>query len=74
MQPEVISFANKLGVGVSDASYPAPAVAAPVLRFSLLTEIVQNVDHKHVSRQIVLAAIDSCIGAANSGNDESVIA
>lgn len=64
-EPEVILFASKLGVGVTGQSFPAPAVGGPVLPFNLLAHVIdQNVGHRHVDRQMVLDAIDRCIGAA----------
>lgn len=67
LEPEVMLFANKIGVSVTGQSFPAPAVGGPVLPFNLLGHVIdQNIGHRSVSRQTVLDAIDRCIGGANA--------
>lgn len=63
--PEVVHWANRLGVGVTGQSFPAPAVGGPIIPFNLLTCVVdQSIGHTSVSTNNVLDAIDKCIGAA----------
>lgn len=64
-QPEVVHWANRLGVGVTGQSFPAPAVGGPVIPFNLLACVTdQNIGHTRVPTAKVLEAIDECIGAA----------
>jgi hypothetical protein len=65
LEPEVMLYAQHLGVGVGGQSFPAPAVGGPVIPFNLLSCVTdQWVGHKHVPVATVLDAIDRCIGAA----------
>lgn len=64
-QPEVVHWANRLGVDVRGQSFPAPTVGDPVIPFNLLARVVdQNIGHTLVSTNDVLDTIDRCIGAA----------
>jgi hypothetical protein len=65
LQPEVVHWADCLGVSVTGQSCPAPAVGGFVIPFNLLKCVVdQNIGHMTVSTTVVLDAIDQCVGAA----------
>ena len=65
IQPEVVHWANRLGVSVTGQSFPAPAVGGPVIPFNFLECVTdQNIGHTTVPTARVLDAIDKCIGAA----------
>jgi len=65
LEPEVEHWAQRLGVGVSGVSYPAPAVGGPALPFNFLSCVTdQWIGYTYVSQDNVLDAIDKCIGAA----------
>lgn len=64
-QPEALYWADRLGVGVTGQSFPAPAVGGPVIPFNLLACVIdQDIGHTRVPTAKVLDAIDTCIGAA----------
>ena len=65
IQPEVVYWANRLGVAVTGQSFPAPVVGGPIIPFNLLECATdQNIGHAKVPPAKVLDAIDKCIGAA----------
>jgi hypothetical protein len=66
LQPEILDYARRLGVAVTATSFPAPAVGGPVIPFNLLGSVTDEVvGHHAIDPQMVLDAIDRCVGAAS---------
>ena len=71
LEPEVKYWAQHLGVNVGAQSFPAQAVGGPVIPINFLACVInQSVGHRHIDRDVVLDAIDRCIGAASFAKRE----